>query len=288
MGKDPRTDASSAADGSGGELQVVVSSDPEALALAVASAVAVEAQRAVKRSGCFNLALSGGSTPALTYRLLAGSPFAEDIPWSATHLFWSDERCVDATDPYSNEGMARRALLDHVAVPRAQVHPMCCSRLVEDSGGDERLTALRAREAAEGYEKLLRTRGQAMDLVLLGLGEDGHTASLFPDSDALEDGGRWVLPVLHEPKGAHAVGREEPLWRVTLTASFINQAAAIFFIVSGRTKAGVVREVIRGAEGADQERALRLPAQSIRPRGGRLCWFLDAEAAAELDRGRPR
>jgi 6-phosphogluconolactonase len=213
---------------------VIVLPDVESLALAVAAAVVIEARRAVKRAGHFSVALSGGSTPLRAYRLLAERPLVEQAPWPSTHVFWGDERCVDPTDPRSNERMAREALLDHVPVPDVQVHPMCCEAPASDEAWTGATAARLARDAADRYETLLRAHGSVMDLVLLGVGEDGHTASLFPGSDALHESERWVLPTLQHSMGDGGGGDwTEPLWRVTLTPTFINQAGAVVFIAPG-------------------------------------------------------
>jgi 6-phosphogluconolactonase len=229
-----------------------------------------EARLAVKRTGRFSVALSGGSTPRRAYELLGRPPFADSVPWALTHVFWGDERCVDPSDVRSNERMVREALLDHVPVPGDQVHPVRCSG-----------SALLADEAAEEYEGLLRAHGPAMDLVLLGLGEDGHTASLFPGADTLDDQGRWVLPTLYDAVGGTAAAG--PLWRVTLTASYINQAASVLFVVSGKAKAGVLRQVIAEEAIPGHPPVNMLPAQMIHPSKGRLRWLVDVEAASELD-----
>lgn len=262
---------------------VMVLPDVESLALAVATSVVVEARRAVKRSGRFAIALSGGSTPERAYRLLAERPFAGQMPWASTHVFWGDERCVDPGDRRSNERMAREALLDHVPIPEAHVHPMRC--VPPASGGAQRgdLTSRLARDAAGRYDKLLRAQGSVPDLVLLGLGEDGHTASLFPGSAALQDAERWAVPALQgSPGSAGSSGGVEPLWRVTLTPACINQAGAVFFVVSGAGKAAIVKAVV--ADEADHGRSPggALPARLIRPVNGVLCWFLDEPAASQL------
>jgi 6-phosphogluconolactonase len=150
----------------------------------------------------------------------------------------------------------------------------------ETSGGapDSRL----AHEAADEYERLLRAHGSAMDLVLLGLGEDGHTASLFPGSRTLDEKGRWAAPVFREANGSAGGAGTEPFWRVTLTPSFINQAKAVFFLASGTAKAAISRRVIDGGTGTERLPTHRLPAQLIRPADGVLCWFLDEDAASQL------
>jgi 6-phosphogluconolactonase len=266
---------------------VAVYPDPPTLELATATFMVSEARRAVKARGRFSVALAGGSTPKRLYELLAQPPFAALMPWSDVHVFWGDERCVDRTDLRSNERMARDAMLDHVPIPPDQVHPMRCAAGVHEGEwpGGPRLESL-ARRSADEYEELLRAffadrdsqTKMALDLVLLGLGEDGHTASLFPGCGALCEEERWVAPVLVDAAasaGATVVG--EDMWRTTLTASFINRATSVVFLVSGRAKAPMVKEVLEGP--LDWS---RLPAQLIRPENGTLRWHLDDDSAALL------
>jgi 6-phosphogluconolactonase len=227
------------------------------LAVEVAAFVVGQARRAVKAQGRFSLALAGGATPRLTYEYLARPPFAELLPWKQTHVFWGDERCVDPADPRSNELMARTALLDHVPLPRDHVHTIRCQ------GGPA--------DAADRYEVVLRAQfgvHEALDLMLLGLGEDGHTASLFPGSGTLDERERWVVAAV-----APATGEQ----RVTMTIPFINRAAAVLFLAYGKAKAGIVKEVLEGTAGRPS-----LPAQRVHPQSGRLIWHLDDEAAALL------
>jgi 6-phosphogluconolactonase len=255
--------------------------DPESLALSAATAIVALGRRAAGNTGRFTLALSGGSTPRSAYRLLAEPPFAGLVPWDATHVFWGDERCVGPSDNRSNQRMARTALLDRVQVPFSQVHAIGCP----DSGSD---AAAAARRAAEDYGRLLRSQfdeharpgepNAGVDLCLLGLGTDGHTASLFPGSEALTEEDRWVAAAYEDEETAAATsGSGERLWRVTMTVPFINRAAFVLFMVAGSGKAAVVREVLQGPQGSR-----RLPAALIRPDGGRLVWLLDEEAASRL------
>lgn len=271
---------------------VAVYSDPEALSLAAATFLAEEAREAVRRHGRFTIALAGGSTPRRTYELLASPPTAGLVPWESIHVFWSDERCVDPADPRSNERLGRDALLAHVPIPPDQVHPMRCGnrQVAAEQPGDTRSAAM-ARQAAHEYDALLRSHlaGMALDLVLLGLGSDGHTASLFPGSTALTDRERFAAAVFvaavpgdgtaatGAAAGSAGARTDWGMWRITLTAPFINKAAAVVFLASGPSKAAAVREVMEGP--ADRS---RLPAQLIRPAGGRLHWYLDADAAALL------
>lgn len=250
---------------------VTVYVDAEATAAGVASLFAEEAERAVSARGAFSVVLSGGGTPRRAYELLSQPPFRDRIPWDRVHVFWGDERCVQPDDPRSNERIARETLLDKVPVPPDQIHPLRCA---------ESRPAIVAR-----YESLLRDffAGPAIagpDLVLLGLGDNGHTASLFPHTPVLAERDRWVAEVFVDvAAGAGTTAAGEDLWRVTLTAPFINTAATVVFVVTGSAKASVVREVVEGPYDPD-----RLPAQLIRPTQGRLCWYLDGPAANYLAR----
>jgi len=286
--------------GSDEKVSLVVLPDPETLARVVAAAVLAEAHLATRRGGRFAVALSGGKTPRRVYELLGRSPFEEEMPWDVTEVYWSDERCVDPQDLRSNELMAREALLDHIRLPESQVHPMRCPEPLEtgtggsgrETKGDGETDGSRAVKAAAAYERLLRSRTSGMDLVLLGLGEDGHTASLFPGSEALAERDRWVVAALGEPAGGDAGGEQTPLWRVTLTPDYINRAANVFFMVSGAAKAAAVRKTLEGSvtdahveatgEAVDESNGVALPARSIKPANGSLSWFLDEAAASEI------
>ena len=244
--------------GNHGSGLVRVYPDLEALSYAAATLTVHLAMEAVAARGRFGVALSGGNTPRRAYEILGQPHFREQAPWDRIHVFWGDERCVPLADPRSNARMAREAWLDQVPIPRDQVHPIECSVSPE--------------MAAAQYETLLKSsfgRGATgLDLVLLGLGEDGHTASLFPGTPVVRELTRWVAPVYLAEPGLN---------RVTLTAPFINQAAVAVFLVAGPAKAGVLHEVLHGPYDPD-----RLPAQLIRPKSGELLWLVDREAAAEL------
>lgn len=234
-----------------------VCADQEALSRAAAEFFVAEARKAVQARGRFAVALSGGGTPRRTYEILGQEPFRELVPWQNTHIFWGDERCVPADDPRNNARMARRTLLDYVPIPSEQIHPMVCVR-----------TPL---EAAAKYEALLRsffTGAPRFDLVLLGLGENGHTASLFPGSPVLKEQQRWVAEVYVPEEGLH---------RLTLTATAINQAAQIVFLVSGSGKATILRKVLEGVQDSRN-----LPAMMIMPVEGGLLWLVDRDAVRLL------
>ncbi len=245
--------------------RILVSADAEVLASDVARHFGELARAAISGHSRFSVALSGGNSPVATFRAIANGA-AGAFDWGKVQVFWCDERCVPPDHAESNYGAARRLLLDHVPLPAANVHRM----------EGEREPAV----AADLYEETLRqffagTAGVApqFDLALLGLGMDGHTASLFPEAIvpvvlARENHGRWALPV-------HLSSRES--WRITLTPPVINAARHIAFIATGGDKAAVVHDVLQGAR-----RPETLPAQLIAPRGGELTWFLDQAAAREL------
>jgi 6-phosphogluconolactonase len=211
------------------------------------------ASEAIHARGEFVVALAGGATPRTMYARLAAPPLFAMVHWSSVQFLWGDERCVPPDDEASNYRMAREALLDHVPVAAANVHRI--------RGEDDPV------RAAAAYEREKRR----IDLVLLGLGEDGHTASLFPGAVAAHDDPRWAIAV-RAPVA--------PAWRVTLTPVVINAAAEVAFLVAGDAKAGIVGRVLEGPR-----RPHELPAQLIVPTSGRVVWFLDAMAAAELRGG---
>jgi 6-phosphogluconolactonase len=213
---------------------------------------------AIKKSGLFTIVLSGGSTPRVLYRLLA-TEYKERIEWNSVHCYWGDERYVPSNDPLSNQGMAREALLNHVPIPSQQVHPMPTYFLHPEN-------------AARAYEGILRQtfpdRGTAFDLILLGIGPDGHTASLFPGTPELEEAGKWVVPV----EVAHII----PRVRLSLTFPAINSARNVFFLVAGEDKRSVLRSIFRDGKKAKDQ----YPAARVSPMG-RLVWFVDRSTLPE-------
>jgi 6-phosphogluconolactonase len=230
----------------------------EALAEEAAQRFARAASEAVPAHGTFVVALAGGTTPRRLYARLAAPPYRSAVPWPLVQVLWSDERCVPPDDAASNYRMAREALLDHVPIRSENVHRI---------RGE-----LAPAAAAEAYEHTLRSvlpRGARIDLVLLGLGEDGHTASLFPGALEVPDGEPWVAARYHAA---------ESKWRVTLTPVLLNAAAEVMFLVSGGGKAAIVQRVLEGPR-----RPQELPAQLIAPTSGHVLWLLDAAAARELE-----
>jgi 6-phosphogluconolactonase len=244
----------------GGGHQLEVFPDADALASAAAGRIVTLAREATVARGRFSIALSGGATPGPVYRLLAQDPLAVRIDWSRVHVFWADERCVDPDHPASNYRMAREALLDHVPLRIGNVHRI--------HGEDE------PESAAREYERLLRTffdfadlgpPPRSFDLALLGLGEDGHTASLFPGTPPVVEIERWVMANVAEHA---AVPR-----RVTLTPVVLAASRDVVFLVAGSSKAGRLREALEGPSSGST------PARLVRPRRGALHWMVDEAAA---------
>lgn len=227
------------------------------------------ARKAITSRGQFAVALAGGSTPRATYALLATEEFAARVDWPRVHIFWGDERCVPPDHPDSNYRMAREALLDHVPLPARNVHPIQGEIDPEEAAADYERT-LRSFFARNPNGKEIRGDGSTprFDLALLGMGKNGHTASLFPGAVALHERKRWVVVNYVEKLSA---------WRITLTPVAINAAADVAFVVSGAGKAERLRHVLTGPYRPDV-----LPAQIVRPDCGRLLWLIDAAAAALL------
>ena len=243
-------------------MSIEIFPDAEALALHTADMFAMAAREAAVARGRFAVALSGGETPGPLFRMLARQQFSQKIPWRRVQLYWGDERCVPPDDPASNYAMARETFIRHVPIPADNVHRM--------AGEDE------PQAAADAYEAELRALAArerppsgvpVFDLVLLGLGRDGHTASLFPRSDALTVEDRFCVAT-QAPDGSP---------RLTVTAPVINAARRVWFYVSGAGKAGMVAEVLEGLRAP-----LAVPAQGVAPVHGTLTWLLDEAAAAEL------
>jgi len=242
---------------------VLVLPDAGALARAAAGRFVNVAARAVRTRGRFSAALSGGSTPGALYRWLAGDACRDRIPWNSVHLFWGDERCVPPDDPGSNYRLARETLVAHVPIPDANVH-----RVQTELDPDAAACAY-----AEALQGFFGSPWPRFDLVLLGLGGDGHVASLFPGSAALHETGRPVIAVT-------AQYEDRPARRVTLTLPAINSARQVLFLVSGEAKAGILHAVLESP-------ASQLPARLVHPTAGRLTWLVDAAAARRLARTHP-
>lgn len=215
-------------------------------------------QETLKEQQSFSLVLSGGGTPKLLYQKLASEKYKTRIDWERIRIFWGDERVVPFTDDRNNAKMAFDLLLNHVNVPPSQIHIM--------------RTDIEPNFAVSEYRKMLHTyfdsTQHSFDLVLLGMGDDGHTLSLFPGSAVIEDDYHWVNSVYNE---------QQEMYRITLMPVLVNKARNVVFMVDGEKKAGVLEKVLEGEYQPSQ-----FPAQLIAPETGELHWFLDKEAAKNL------
>jgi 6-phosphogluconolactonase len=218
------------------------------------------AKESMEHQGFFTMAISGGSTPRPLHRLFVKEPYLSGIPWEGIHLFWVDERCVPVEDPASNYGTAKRDFFDRVPIPKQHIHPMPMNAS-PDRGAEVYQRELKAFfDSKEHIDPVF-------DLVILGIGTDGHTASLFPGQSALEETERWVVAVR---------GGTPDVYRLTLTLPIINKARHIIFLASGKEKSRIVKEILQNGNST-------LPAQRIRPTHGDLTWIMDEEAASLLN-----
>lgn len=239
-------------------MQLHVYKDAEALSEDVAKWIAETISRTLQTKDRFTIALSGGSTPQRLHKILAASPCKEQIDWSKLHIFWGDERAVPFNDSRNNAKMAYDTLLNFVSVPASQIHVMRTDIGPEDS-------------AAE-YEKILHTyfddQSLSFDLVLLGMGDDGHTLSLFPGTEVVHEEKAWAVAYFL---------KAQDMYRITLTKSIVNRSARVAFLTTGTGKAHALKEVLQGAYNPDL-----YPSQEIKPIGD-LHWFVDEAAAAQLE-----
>lgn len=237
------------------EREIVICRDTAELSRRSAERFCQLVNQSVQGSGRFTVALSGGSTPEHLYSLLASPGYKERIPWNYVHLFWGDERCVPPDHPESNFGMVRESLLSKIEIPAENIHRMAGEREPE--------------AAAAEYEKHLQEffalQSGALprfDLILNGIGEDGHTASLFPGSDSLTETERLVIAPFVEKLKTH---------RLTLTLPVLNSGAEVWFLVTGASKADAVKKVVGGSSD--------LPAAKVQPVNGQLTWFITQDVA---------
>lgn len=236
----------------------------DALSHATAEYFVQRIQAAVTARGLARIAISGGGSPKPVFALLADphQPYREIIPWDRLWVFWVDERCVPPDSPESNYGAARDLLLDKVPL-----HPDHVIRIEGELDPEE--AAARYETAIRGHYRLEGAEGPVFDLIQLGMGDDGHTASLFPHTQALHELGRIAVP--------NFVPQQKISHRVTLTWPVINAARDVFFLIEGSAKADPLGRVLTGAYDPET-----LPSQLIQPRSGRLVFLLDRAAAAHL------
>jgi 6-phosphogluconolactonase len=233
--------------------------DPEELSKEVAKWIAGRIADTLKKQDRFTIALSGGSTPKALHKLLAAAPYKEKIDWTKLHVFWGDERAVPFEDERNNAKMAYDTLLNFVPVPASQIHIM--------------RTDIAPEQSAIEYEKILRQyfdpSALSFDLVLLGMGDDGHTLSLFPGTEVVHEETAWVTAFFLQA---------QDMFRITLTKTIVNRSACVAFLTTGTGKAHALKEVLKGTYNPDL-----YPSQEIRPVAGELHWFVDEAAAAGLD-----
>ena len=240
----------------GGKGKVVIAEDSEAFARRGAELFLQSAVSAVNQSGRFSVALSGGTTPRPMNRLLACAPYISEIPWNDTHVFMVDERIVPFEDSASNFGTAQRDFLDSVPIPSENLHPMPVHDTPEIG--------------ADHYEEELKSffinRNPVFDLILLGIGTDGHTASMFPGDRKAHASKRWVL---------HVKGGNPDVYRVSLTFNLINQGRSVAFLISGSNKAPLLKALLEDPKNDH-------PANRVCPVSGGLIWLVDQDAASKL------
>ena len=230
----------------------------DALSQGVAEWMSEYIRRVLMEKDRFTLALSGGSTPQKLHKVLASSPFKESIDWSKIHFFWGDERAVPFDDERNNAKMAFDSLLNYVPVKKEQIHLM--------------RTDIEPEAAAREYEAILHEyfdgAEKTFDLVLLGMGDDGHTLSLFPGTEIIHENHAWTKSFYLTPQS---------MYRISLTAPVVNLSFAVAFLVTGKNKAETLRQVLNGSFQPET-----FPSQLIKPSKGELHWFMDEDAAAAL------
>jgi len=217
-------------------------------------------EQSIQKHGLCNIALSGGNTPYDIYSLLAENSYRDSVDWSCVHLFWGDERMVSPDHPDSNYGMTRQTLLAHIAIPEDNVHRIRGEIAPE--------------QASIEYTELLHDHfkkdSSHFDLILLGIGEDGHTASLFPGTDAVVENNQPVTAVF-VPKFN--------TWRVTMTLPVLNAAREIIFLASGSSKSNIVQRIL-----SIEQPTKDIPATLVNPENGMVHWMMDSDAAALINK----
>ena len=241
-------------------MPIAIYPDIDTISRHAAADVARIAREAIVTRGRFTIALSGGGTPRRLYGLLASEPYSSQIDWELVDIFWSDERCVPPDDPESNYRMAQEVMLSHLSIPVAQVHRMPADRPDRDAA---------SLDYTREMQRVFSTNGiPEFDLIQLGMGPEGHTASLFPHQPSLHETQRLVMPV-SVPK--------PPPDRLTFTPPILNAARNVLFLATGSDKADALRAVIEGPYNPDE-----YPAQIVRPPNGEVTWMVDSAIAQKL------
>ncbi|MBV9615167.1 MAG: 6-phosphogluconolactonase [Ktedonobacteraceae bacterium] len=241
-------------------MSVAIYPDIDTLSQEAARYVVRVASEAITTHGRFTLVLAGGTTPKKLYGLLASEPYREQIDWALTEIFWSDERCVPPDSEDSNYHLAQQVLLGQIPIPAEQIH-----RMPADADDRDQASLTYTQE----IQRVFGTNGvPSFDLIQLGMGPEGHTASLFPHQASLHEQTRLVIPV-SVPK--------PPPPRLTFTPPLLNAASHVLFLVTGQDKADALQAVLEGTYNPDE-----YPAQIIRPPKGEVTWMLDPAAASKL------
>lgn len=240
------------------EKSLRVYESAEHLQIAVAGLLVEVVRQAQEHRGTCLLVLSGGETPRPIYQRLGAPPLRELVDWGRVHVLFGDERMVPPWDPKSNFGMVERELLSGIRIPPENVHRIKGEKRPADA----------AREYEGDVRGLISDGRRRLDCVLLGLGEDGHTVSLFPGSSVLQERVALMRPVFRRRQGS---------WRVTMTLPLINAVRRVVFVVAGEGKAGIMRRIAR-----ERRPTVRLPASLVQPVDGELVWMLDSGAASQL------
>jgi len=240
---------------------IIICHDADELARKAAEQFVSLAGAAIARSELFTVALSGGSTPRALYSLLASAEYRERIDWRGVHLFWGDERCVPPDHPESNYRMVQEALLSRINIPPANIHRMVGEK-------EPRVAANEYEEELRSFFALAPGQVPRFDLIFLGLGEDGHTASLFPGGEALKENERLVATAYVERLRAH---------RLTLTLPVVDAAAQVTSLIAGQCKRAIVYAILR----SDSD-SFNYPAARVSPSDGQLSWLITADAVGNL------
>jgi 6-phosphogluconolactonase len=241
-------------------MDIVIYSDVEQLSRAAANYIVRVAKESVAAHGRFTLALSGGSTPKKLYGLLASEPYRDQIDWALVEIFWSDERCVPPDNAESNYHMAQEVMLSKLPIAASQIHRVPADEADRDAA---------SQAYTQEIQRIISSAGvPSFDLIQLGMGPEGHTASLFPHQASLHEQQRLVIPVT-VPK--------PPPPRLTFTPPLLNAAIHVLFLVTGAEKDEAVQAVLEGLYQPEE-----YPAQIVRPTQGEVTWMLDTAAAGKL------
>jgi len=241
-------------------VHIAINDDKQTLSQHAAEYIMRVAKESIDLHGRFTIALTGGTTPGEAYSLLGSEPIRSQIDWQLVHIFWGDERCIPHTNPESNFYLAQETLLENIAIPKSQIHPIPADQLDRDAASQAYIVEMQHAFGTNGIP--------SFDLIHLGMGPEGHTASLFPHQASLHEKHRLVMPV-SVPK--------PPPDRLTFTPPLLDAARNVLFLVTGSDKADALRAVLEGEYQPDE-----YPAQIVRPTNGEVVWMLDRAVAQNL------